>query len=145
MIHNFIFKPGVWEGVGKISFSMADDELPFRMRWSVSPQELGSIRFSQLVEVENFSDPLTNNFTLSGITSSHFVITLENDLVGKVEGKGLYSEKLIAWEFRNAAEGFEGYEIYELQTDGTYKMRAEFMGGEEFRTFVAGTIKLKNG
>lgn len=141
MIHNFIFKQGTWTGSGKISFSMAEDELPFRMRWSVVAEKQGSICFSQLVEVENFQDPLTNNFVIFSITPSHFTITLENDLVGKVEGKGLYSEKLIAWEFRNASEGFEGYEIYELQTDGSYKMRAEFMGGEDYRTFVSGSIR----
>lgn len=119
---------------------MAEDELPFTMHWNISPSENEKINFHQIVEVENFNDPLSNNFSLSSVTSNNFTITLENNLVGKVEGKGIYDDKIIAWEFRNASEGFEGYEIYELQPDGSYKMRAEFMGGEDYRTFVVGSI-----
>lgn len=142
MGHAFIFLPGKWQGTGKISFSMADDVLPFNMTWTVAENEEGIFRFSQTVTVENFDEPLNNHFSLTNVTKNTFTIALENTLVGRVEGKGIFDEKIIAWEFKKAQEGFEGYEIYELQEDGSYKMRAEFMGGDDLRTFVTGTIQL---
>lgn len=139
--HPFIFLAGLWQGQGKISFSMADDVLPFNMRWDVSEKRGGIILFSQIVEVENFNDPLNNHFSLNNLTQNSFTIALENTLVGRVEGKGIFDEKIIAWEFKKAQEGFEGYEIYEMQEDGSYKMKAEFLGGDDLRTFVSGTIR----
>lgn len=119
---------------------MAEDRLPFSMRWSVSPSNEETIRFSQVVEVDSLEEPLFNHFSLSSLNQNKFTIALENNLVGQVVGQGLFDEKMIAWEFRKAEEGFEGYEIYELQPSGSYKMRAEFMGGDDIRTFVSGII-----
>jgi hypothetical protein len=71
-----------------------------------------------------------------------FLITLENVLLGSVNGKGLVDEKMIAWEFREdgSGTGFEGYEVYELQNDGTYIMRAEYSTDDQMRTIVQGNI-----
>jgi hypothetical protein len=121
---------------------MADDVLPFSMQWTVSKDEGGFIKFSQVVEVDSFNDPLYNHFVLNGLDQNNFQIELQNNLVGKVGGTGLFDQKIIAWEFRKVEEGFEGYEIYELQPSGSYRMKAEFLGGEEMRTFVEGEIKI---
>lgn len=139
--HSFIFKPGTWQGTGKITFSMAPDELPFSTSWQVTAKENEIIPITQVVIVEQFNEPLNNHFRISHITPTNFTIELENHLVGRVKGSGVLSDKIIAWEFRAAEEGFEGYEIYELKEDNTYAMKAEFLGGEGFRTIVTGTIK----
>jgi hypothetical protein len=138
--HVFIFTPSRWEGKGEIGFSVADDKLPFSMRWQVFEKENGLIRLSQIVDVQSFNEPLHNKFLISDITDSSFAIELENELVGKVKGKGVFDTKTLAWEFRARSEGFEGFEVYELQEDATYKMRAEFLGGEGFRTIISSTL-----
>ncbi len=140
-MHKFIFTPGVWQGEGQITFSMAEDELVFKTRWTLAPKEGERILLSQTIEVDNVPDKMVNNFAISDMTASSFVIELENNLIGKVQGKGVVDEKTIAWEFRNTPQQFEGFEIYELQPDGSYKVRAEFTAGEGLRTYVKGTIR----
>lgn len=139
MSHNFIFEPGVWEGKGVISFSMAEDKLPFVMRWTVQPEADGKHSFNQTVEVEDFTENMRNNFCVSEVKSDSFQIVLENHLVGSVQGKGVISPNALAWEFRENEQGFEGFEIYEKTEEG-YKMRAEFTAGDGLRTFVFGEL-----
>lgn len=139
--HTFILSPGVWEGSGIISFSMADDVLHFKTRWTVLPQEEGKIYFSQLLDVNEYTDKMQNSFCISDLSQDKFHIQLENQLAGKVQGEGLISPQSIAWEFRRKDQEFEGFEIYERQEEGTYKMRAEFTAGEGLRTFVKGFIE----
>lgn len=139
MTHTFIFEPGVWEGRGKISFSMAEDQLPFKMRWTVLPKDNDQYLFSQLVEVDDFTEKMNNSFCVSSVDENGFMIELENHLVGKVEGKGVINDHVLAWEFRENEQGFEGFEIYEKSGDD-YKMRAEFSAGEGLRTYVRGII-----
>ncbi|MCC5831468.1 MAG: hypothetical protein JJU12_00290 [Chlamydiales bacterium] len=140
MTHRFIFTPGVWSGEGVITFSMAEDVLNFKMEWTILPAEEGKIYFNQVIAVAGFSDKMRNNFSVSDITASDFEIELENGIVGRVVGKGVVGPKVIAWEFRRKDQEFEGYEIYELQESGSYKMRAEFTAGDGLRTHVEGFI-----
>ncbi|NGX53711.1 MAG: hypothetical protein K1000chlam4_00428 [Chlamydiae bacterium] len=139
--HLFIFTPGVWKGEGQITFSMAEDELIFATKWTLGPKEEDRILLSQTIEVDNVSDKMVNNFAITDMTATSFLIDLENNLIGKVQGKGIVDEKKIAWEFRNTPQQFEGFEVYELQPDGSYKVRAEFTAGEGLRTYVKGTIR----
>lgn len=140
-MHRFILSPGVWEGEGKITFSMAEDVLKFSMQWTILPMEDEKIYFHQQIHIDGFADEMRNSFCISALTASSFDITLENSIVGKVEGKGVINPEVIAWEFRRKDQEFEGYEIYELQENGSYKMRAEFTAGDGLRTHVQGFIE----
>lgn len=141
MQHDFIFKPGNWEGEGNITFSMADDVLPFKVYWTVFQNEDEKITFNQVIDVEGFSESLRNYFTLFKLTFSTFEIDLQSSSFGKVEGKGLMTDLAIGWEFNREDQDFQGYEIYELQSDGSYKMRAEFTSGDNYRTHVQAHLK----
>lgn len=138
--HHFIFAPGVWQGHGTITFSMAEDVLEFTMRWTVLPIEDHKIYFHQEIDIEGLPEKMRNNFTLWQISPAAFEIMLENTIVHKVNGSGLVTPTSIAWEFRRKDQEFEGFEIYELQPDGSYKMRAEFTAGAGMRTQVTGRI-----
>lgn len=143
MMHAFIFAPGVWEGSGTISFSMLEEVLEFNTTWLVLPKEEGNFYFNQEIEIKTFPEKMRNRFTLHPLSDSAFDIVLENQIVNKVVGSGLIDPMTIAWEFRRKDQDFEGFEIYELQPDGSYKMRAEFTSGDNMRTFVSGTIARK--
>lgn len=119
---------------------MAEDILNFSMSWTILPEEEGKIYFNQVIAINDIADRMRNNFCVYNMTASEFEIDLENAIVGKVIGKGVISPKVIAWEFRRRDQEFEGYEIYELQENGSYKMRAEFTAGEGLRTHVEGFI-----
>ena len=119
---------------------MAEDVLTFTVRWTILPIEEKKIYFNQEISIDTFPEKMRNNFTLLPMPPNAFEILLENQIVGKVVGSGLITPATIAWEFRRKDQEFEGYEIYELQQDGSYKMRAEFSAGEGLRTQVSGTI-----
>ncbi len=140
MIHPFIFKPGAWQGEGTITFSMADDVLNFVVNWTVLPIEEGKIYLNQVVAIDGFAEKMRNTFTIFDVTPSSFEIELENHLVNKVAGKGVIGPQGIAWEFRRKDQDFEGYEVYELQEGGWYKMRSEFTSGDGLRTSITGSI-----
>lgn len=85
-------------------------------------------------------DKTQNKFTLTEIKNNTFIITLENESLGKVIGKGVYDDKTVAWEFSNKELGFEGFEVYELQEDGGYVTRGEYISIDQLRTIIEGKI-----
>jgi len=142
-MHHFIFTPGVFEGEGKITFSMADDVLNFKTEWIFLPEEDNRYFFSQEIDIDGFPEKMRNHFTLWLVSDKEFEIKLENNIVGSVMGSGLITPTRIAWEFRRKDQEFEGFEFYELQADGAYKMRAEFTAGEGMFTHITGTLSAR--
>lgn len=138
--HTFIFTPGTWLGEGKIGFSASSEEIPFYTRWIIQEEASnGTIICDQTVEMVESSEKVNNRLTISQITPLAFQIQLENDLVGKVSGKGVIDAKTIAWELREHS-GFEGFEVYEIQENGEYTFHAEYASSENFRTIIDGRI-----
>ncbi len=139
--HAFILSPSSWLGEGKIQLNMVEEELGFVTRWSVSDRDAGGkIECIQEIQVKGLSDVMHNQFSLSDITPTNFSIDLENPALGRVNGIGIISDKVIGWEFRVEDLGFEGFEFYELQPDGSYLMRAEYATSDQFRTIIRGRV-----
>lgn len=139
--HNFIFSPANWLGQGTIELSMAEEPLAFYTRWKINPpNDAGIIECTQEIEITGVSDLMRNEFNISRLSNGKFELELTNHAMGNMKGKGLIDERMIAWEFRVPDVGFEGYEIYEVQEDGTYKMRAEYASADQFRTQITGNV-----
>ncbi len=139
--HHFLFKPGIWLGEGTINLNMVNEELGFVTRWHIGYiDNYGTIEAVQEIEIKGLSETMHNEFLLSNIDGNKFEIELENQSMGKVIGKGLATDKTLAWEFRLNDLGFEGMEFYELQPDGGYKMHAEYSTTDDFRTKIQGRI-----
>lgn len=119
---------------------MAADILNFEMQWNVLPMENASISFHQEINIHEFPEKMKNHFTIWKISPTNFHIQLENQIVNRVLGSGWISDTMIAWEFRQKDQAFEGYEIYERQPDGSYKMKAEFTAGSGLCTQIKGSI-----
>ena len=81
-----------------------------------------------------------NEFFIYSLAGGEFAIDLENQALGKITGKGLINEKVIAWEFRIEDIGFEGFELYEKQDEKNYLMRAEYATNDQFRTLIQGRV-----
>jgi DNA-binding transcriptional regulator YdaS (Cro superfamily) len=141
MDDDFIFTPSVWLGQGKISFSSSSEFIKFYTKWEIAREnETPNILIAtQVVELIGVDEPVVNTFTITEITPTKFVISLENASVGKVIGTGLRNENLIAWEFVGK-ESLEGFEVYEKQENGDYFFHAEYGTSEFFRTFVEGLV-----
>lgn len=139
--HAFIFAPASWIGEGKIQLNMVEEELGFVTRWTVSDKDpAGKIECVQEIQVKGLSDVMHNQFFLSNLTGNSFTIDMENPALGRVSGTGVINEKVIGWEFRVPDLGFEGFEFYEKQEDGSYLMRAEYATADQFRTIIRGKV-----
>jgi len=139
--HPFIFTVKNWLGEGKIKLSMVEEELNFYTSWNLgarNPQ--GEISAFQEVQIKDISEVMQNQFLITDMTPTHFKIELENASLGTIVGKGIIKGDLIAWEFRDSDMGFEGFEFYEKQKDGSYLMRAEYATPEQHRTIIRGKI-----
>lgn len=134
MKHDFLLIPGTWLGEGQISFTGSHDIIKFYTKWVVDDEEDGRIQCIQKVEKVDVDDDLTSFYRLSEITEKNFVMDLDNELVGKVKGKGVITESSVGWEFPSES-GCEGFEIYHVQPNGEYTLHAEFMSGQ-FRTRI---------
>lgn len=120
---------------------MSDEELHFFTRWNLGPLDpAGKIPAMQEVQITGVEEAMLNQFLITDLTPTHFTIELENAALGKIIGKGIIKDKLIAWEFRNKEIGFEGFEFYEKQDDGSYLMRAEYATPDHFRTMIRAKI-----
>lgn len=139
--HPFILSPSSWLGEGKIQLNMVDEELGFFTRWKVSDRDpMGKIECVQEIQVKGLSDIMLNQFLFFDLNQGKFCIELENQALGKVIGNGIINDKIIAWEFRVADLGFEGFEFYEKQDDSSYLMRAEYATTDQFRTSIQGKV-----
>ncbi|KAF3361954.1 Uncharacterized protein PHSC3_001512 [Chlamydiales bacterium STE3] len=141
---HFMFIPGVWIGEGKISFSASNEQIPFSTRWTIQEEVFtdggkGSISCLQEVEMREGSEKLNNRIVLTELQATQFIVELSNETIEKVTGKGIIDPKTIAWELRDQ-EGFEGFEVYELQDNGEYFFHAEYASSESFRTIIDGRI-----
>lgn len=139
--HPFILAPAAWLGEGNIQLNMVEEELGFFTRWNASHKDSsGKIECIQEIQVKGLSDIMMNQFSFYDVSPTTFAIALENQALGKVVGTGIISEKVIAWEFRVAELGFEGFEMYEKQNDDLYLMRAEYATTDQFRTIIQGKV-----
>lgn len=139
--HPFLLSPSAWLGQGRIQLNMVAEELAFFTKWNVNPSDTeGRIECVQEIQVKGLSDIMHNQFNIFDLNQSEFQIQLENDALGKIQGKGVINEKIIAWEFRIEEIGFEGFEMYEKQDEQTYLMRAEYATADQFRTVIQGKV-----
>lgn len=138
--HTFLFNPQHWVGDGTITFNEFGHGLKFYTQWKVLEISKDQISCTQEIEVEGLMDKTQNRFILSGIKNNTFIITLENESLGRVVGKGVYDDKTVAWEFSNKELGFEGFEVYEVQADGNYITRGEYISIDQLRTIIEGKI-----
>ncbi len=139
--HLFLLTPSAWLGRGRIQLNMVAEELSFVTKWNVNePDPEGRIECIQEIQVKGLSDVMHNQFNVFDMSSGEFQIELENDALGKITGKGLINEKIIAWEFRIEEMGFEGFELYEKQDEQNYLMRAEYATADQFRTLIQGKV-----
>lgn len=139
--HQFLLTPSSWLGQGKIQLNMVSEELAFFTRWNASNADGdGRIECIQEIQVKGLSDIMQNEFLIYNLTHGEFAIDLENQALGKITGSGLINEKVIAWEFRIADIGFEGFELYEKQDENNYLMRAEYATSDQFRTLIQGRV-----
>lgn len=144
--HIFLLEPKLWLGEGTIQLSNAEEDLGYMTKWSVeNVSHSGEIECSQEIQLKGLSDVMYNKFILTEITPTQFTVYLENDALGKVAGYGIITPDVIGWEFRIKEIGFEGFEFYERQSDGSYHMRAEFSSGDQFRTTIRGKVWQKIG
>lgn len=142
--HRFLLTPTTWLGQGKIQLNMVSEELTFFTRWNAANRDTdGKIECFQEIQVKGLSDIMLNEFLIHPVTSGEFTIDLENQALGRVSGKGLVNDKVIAWEFRVEEIGFEGFELYEKQDDQNYIMRAEYATNDQFRTLIQGKLWLQ--
>jgi hypothetical protein len=137
--HLFIFTSGMWNGEGKISLNMVEEELGFYTRWNVIEADQGKIECIQEIQVKGLSDIMLNQFSFSEVTANNFTIVLKNQALGSIVGSGLITDKVIAWEFRIPDIGFEGFEFYEKDGED-YLMRAEYATRDQFRTLIQGKV-----
>lgn len=139
--HIFIFSPSTWLGEGKIQLNMVEEELPFYTKWNISQKDDGGkIECIQQIQVKGLSEMMHNQLLFSDFAPGNFVIELDNPSIGKVSGKGLITDQLIAWEFRAQQIGFEGFESYERQPDDSYLMHAEYATADQLRTVIKGKV-----
>jgi hypothetical protein len=141
--HSFIFSPGSWVGEGKILLSMVEEDLHFTTRWAVPVRDFaGQVSCQQHIQIQNYSDKMCNTLTFYDFDQKAFSVQMDNPNIGQVIGKGVFDDKLIAWEFRDVQRNFEGFETYTLQPDGSYLMRGEYVTSDQFRTQIEARIFL---
>ena len=143
LLNEFILETGTWLGEGKISFTASPEFIKFYTRWTIEKISDNLIKAIQTVEMIGVLEQLVNTFLITNIKRNSFVITLENNVVESIQGKGLRSESSIAWEFRGQKD-FEGFEVYERQENGDFFMHAEYGSPEQYRTLVEGLICAKH-
>jgi hypothetical protein len=142
--HTFIFTPGIWVGEGRIIINMIGEMPTFTTRWTMQPPDFaGKIMGYQKVMIQGLTEGHTNQLTFYNFQARTFTAEMENQNTGRIVGVGIYNNKMIGWEFRNKEVNFEGYETYNLQPDGSYKMKGEYVTSDQFRTQIEAHIRFQ--
>ncbi|MBI5274124.1 MAG: hypothetical protein HY860_03610 [Chlamydiales bacterium] len=140
--HKFLFSGGNWIGEGSIQLSNVEEVLVFYTRWksTTGDPDLLEVDATQEIQVAGHTDIMLNQYLFSNFDGKRFEVELENQAWGKVFGEGIIDDGFIGWEFRDNDLGFEGYEYYQLQQDGSCEMKGEYATGDEFKTLIQGKI-----
>lgn len=139
--HSFIFVPGTWCGEGKIVLNMVEEELVFHTNWAVQNKDFaGKVGCAQEIHIQGLSENMRNELYFYDFQGNSFSVDMENQNIGRIVGTGIFDEKMIAWEFRNNDANFEGFETYNLQSDGSYQMKGEYVTSDQFRTQIEARI-----
>ncbi len=139
--HSFILSPSTWLGEGKIQLNMVDEELDFYTRWNIGAKDKGGkIECLQEIQVKGLSEIMHNQFLFFDLAPGTFSVEFDNPSLGKMLGKGVITDKTIAWEFRCPQIGFEGFEMYEKQENGVYYLHAEYATNDQLRTVIKGKV-----
>lgn len=145
MNHHFIFSQDQWLGEGTIQLSMSDEPLHYFTRWK---REEGDgdkvIEMVQEVQIKGINEMMVNHFTFFMQDEKNIIVTLENNTVGKVTGKGVVNPLIIGWEFNHPSVNFQGFEFFEKQSNDQYLMRGEYSSDDEYRTLITGKIWKKH-
>ncbi len=141
---HFLFVPGTWQGSGTISFSMSPDVLRFTTSWTISQVSESVFQAVQVVDIID-SHTMKNVFTIGyTVGSSDFTVILDNDVIGSHQGKGIYDDTKITWEFRHPGllEGIETYEkvLEQGNENALYRFHSEYNGGDGFMTVIQGNL-----
>jgi len=139
MTMHFIFKPGLWIGEGKVTFSASPERVRFYTKWTIEKETDDEVVCQQHVEMEGGESNVYNTFVFSNIQKDSFNVELSSEILGSVQGKGLIDKKTIAWEFRDHPE-FQGFEVYELQDNGDFMLHAEYSSTDQIRTIIDGRL-----
>ena len=131
----FIIEPGVWLGEGKIAFSSSKEQIIFYTKWQVTKAKEGMIHCTQQIEIPVLQERSKNQLLFSEWQGDQFVVMLSNASIGSIKGSGILSAEKIAWEFRQPS-GLEGFELYSRETNGDYRLHAEYHTGENYRTVM---------
>lgn len=139
--HQFLFVPGIWLGEGTVSFSASPENIHFYTKWEIEQLETEGfpLRCKQTVELQGIDEKVVNALEVTAVNATSFEIWIESEQMVRTGGKGVIDPKKIAWEFRGK-DNFEGFEIYELNDNGDYRMHAEYASSDQFRTIINGMI-----
>jgi len=74
MAHDFIFKPGLWVGEGRVTFSASPERLRFYTKWTIEKEIEKTVTSQQRVEMEGGGSNVYNTFILSDMTPVSFFI-----------------------------------------------------------------------
>ena len=136
---HFIFQEDTWIGEGKIAFASSPETVRFFTRWQLVDKTDDGFIWLHEVELHGLDQTNRNIFTFSQVTDKSFHLTLANETMGQVSGKGVITPESIAWELRNVSDS-EGYEVYERQANGEYIFRSEYVSLDPYRTVIEGKI-----
>lgn len=136
---DFIFTTGTWLGEGKITFSASTEFIKFYMKWQITEESEQVMKATQTIQMLGIEEKSINEFTFFNIQEESFAVQLENEPLGIVVGKGLYNDKIIAWEFQNETN-FEGFETYERRQNGDFFLHAEYGKNDIYRTIIEGLL-----
>lgn len=138
--HSFLLIPGIWLGQGVIKIAGVEERLRYYTRWKVSAAVEGVIFCTQEVEVQGVSEKKSNLYLFSDVKNSSFYLELDSESLGKIGGKGVIKEKVIAWELHGSHEQCEGFEIFELVSEDRYSTHAEFGSDKQENTVIQGLL-----
>jgi hypothetical protein len=123
--------------------NMVEENLKYNSNWNILNRDpAGKIQCVQDIQIQGLSENMRNELSFFDFQGRNFLVEMENQNVGHIIGKGVFDDKLIAWEFRENDLKFEGYETYLLQDDGSYLIKGEYVSSDQFRTQIEGRIWL---
>jgi len=141
-MQDFIFKPGIWLGEGTIALTTSPELIKFFTKWEITSEANQLIEAKQIIQMQGVKQSTLNIFTFMNITPEGFDLTIKNQYIEQVTGKGTRGEKLISWKFPQES-ALAGGENYTNSKNNELLLQAEY-GSEQYRTTIEGILWKKS-
>ncbi len=120
-------------GPGYLLLEPEKEKIAFTLKWSLIEESIKAeeLEFIEEILCAGHSLPLINHYYFKRLNQRDFSLTMENDEIGRVEGKGFFDKEFVGFEITDRELRLHATQYYHYMGDGQWTMQSKLTINDE--------------